>query len=117
MEITTTCQKCPKIKGDTYCNFHKKTIWKADEMCEQGYRERIYKGLDMCSKIYNAEPEDKDVRIDKILKQVEEIEKLLLEKFPPNVAIIYDANEDSNGGIKVLKEVEDEELDEPDVPF
>ena len=111
-KIVTTCQKCPKIKGDTYCDLHKRTIWKEDEMCRSGYIERIYRGLDMCSKIYNAEPDDKDERIDKILQQVAELELLCVAKFPPTATEVVILNPEEE---KYEREIGSKV--EPSIPF
>ena len=82
--METTCQKCPKIKGDTYCGLFKKQIWKNDEMCRHGYLARMMRCINMCSKIYDTEPDPdkREARIEDVLSQGYELEKIYQEKFP-----------------------------------
>jgi hypothetical protein len=77
--MVITCKKCPWIKGDTYCNKHKKETWKEDDMCEDGYYARINKGMKMCCALYK-EFED-DPKIPVILEQVKELDRIYQEKF------------------------------------
>lgn len=80
LNVITTCKKCPSIKGDTFCNLDQKQIWKEDEMCPEGYRIRIHRGLEMCSKRYIVN--ENDPKIETIMEQVYELERLYEEKFP-----------------------------------
>ncbi len=75
MHLNTSCEKCPAIKGDTYCDHHKKTIWKHDDMCAEGYLLRIEKGVNMINDTYD------DKRIEKIWAQVQELEDIWAKKF------------------------------------
>lgn len=79
MNLNLTCKKCPLIKGDTYCSFTKKSCWKFDEMCGQGYLSRIDKGINLCSEKYNKNPDDFDIKT--IMDIVWELEKIWIEKF------------------------------------
>ena len=81
VQATLTCKKCPLIKGDTWCSFHEKEIWKEDQMCEQGYLARIDKGINLCGKIYTEGFPVDEERIDKIMEQVYELEKIWYKKY------------------------------------
>lgn len=74
--MNTTCKKCPALRGDTYCSYHKKEMQKENEMCETGYDLRIAKGIDVCCKLKLDDP-----KIDKIMEQVNELDDIWAERF------------------------------------
>ncbi len=80
-KIEVKCNNCPQLQGDTWCEYHKRQVWKEDEMCAQGYLERINKGVQMCGEIYEEHGYSAQERLDKIMDQVYELEKLWEEKF------------------------------------
>lgn len=51
-------------------------------MCEQGYFARIDKGVNLCGKIHKEGfPDDPTERIDKIMQQINDLEKIWYEKY------------------------------------
>ena len=81
MPINTTCEKCPNIKGSHYCSFYNKKVWKGDEMCEDGYRARIAKGIDKCVEIEAKYGDIATDRLQGISDQVDAIEEEWHKKF------------------------------------